>query len=220
VIGVDLSAAAEVAARNLVVREFLALQADVFSLPFAPESFDFIYSLGVLHHTPDCAQAFRELPRYLKPGGNLAIWVYSNHNPWYRFSDQYRKVTHRLRPETLHRIVRRAVPALHSTKKMIGSVPLVGRPLAGAVQYVFPISQDSDPEMRILDTFDWYSPRYQSKHSCAEVRHWFEQCGLEAVESLPVKVAVRGRKPAHPADRVQTEMEFSATQAVEYDRKL
>ena len=42
VVGVDLSVAAEVAARNLADREFVALQADVFALPFAPESFDYI----------------------------------------------------------------------------------------------------------------------------------------------------------------------------------
>ena len=195
VVGVDLSAAAEVAAHNLAGRDFVAVQADVFALPFAPESFDYIYSIGVLHHTPDCEKAFRQLPQYLKPGGSLAIWVYSNHNRWYRFSDQYRKITHRLHPRTLHRVVRSAVPVVHSVKETLLAVPWVGRSLAGALQYVFPISQDSDPEMKILDTFDWYSPQYQSKHSFAEVTRWFEECGLESVESLPVPVAVRGRNP-------------------------
>src|SRR5437660_5359276 len=59
VVGIDLSAAAEVAAHNLVDREFVALQADVFALPFAPGTFDHIYSIGVLHHTPDCERAFK-----------------------------------------------------------------------------------------------------------------------------------------------------------------
>src|ERR1700728_4957892 len=54
VVGVDLSLAAEVAAKNLAGRKATIFQADVFHLPFAPESFDFIYSIGVLHHTPDC----------------------------------------------------------------------------------------------------------------------------------------------------------------------
>src|SRR5208337_3717658 len=53
VVGIDLSLAAEVAARNLAGRKATILQADVFHLPFVPESFDFIYSIGVLHHTPD-----------------------------------------------------------------------------------------------------------------------------------------------------------------------
>src|ERR1700704_281860 len=110
VVGIDLSAAAEVAAKNLSDREFIAFQADVFSLPFAPESFDCIYSMGVLHHTPDCEKAVKVLPQFLKPGGTLAVWLYSGYNKWYRFSDQYRKMTHRISPRVLHSFFRVAVP--------------------------------------------------------------------------------------------------------------
>src|SRR5580700_9094583 len=44
VMGIDLSQAVEAAASNLADREAAILQADAFSLPFAPESFDCIYS--------------------------------------------------------------------------------------------------------------------------------------------------------------------------------
>src|SRR5713101_7643387 len=110
VVGIDLSAAAEVAARNLADRGFVALQADVFALPFSPESFDCIYSIGVLHHTPDCEKAFKTLPQYLKPGGSIAIWLYSGYNKWYRFSDQYRKITHHMSIPRLHSFLRVVVP--------------------------------------------------------------------------------------------------------------
>src|SRR5437868_9732386 len=63
VVGIDLSLAAEVAEENLRDRQAAFFQADVFKLPFAPGSFDYIYSLGVLHHTPDCKAAFQSLPR-------------------------------------------------------------------------------------------------------------------------------------------------------------
>src|SRR5437667_7732405 len=65
VVGIDLSLAAEVAARNLAGRDFRAFQADVFNLPFAVETFDCIYSIGVLHHTPDCEAAVKVLAQYL-----------------------------------------------------------------------------------------------------------------------------------------------------------
>src|SRR5437667_5486909 len=103
VVGVDLSAAAEVAARNLAGRDFRAFQADVFNLPFAVETFDCIYSIGVLHHTPDCEAAVKVLAQYLRPGGSLAVWLYSGYNKWYRFSDLYRKITHRMSPTLLHK---------------------------------------------------------------------------------------------------------------------
>ena len=77
VVGIDLSDACEVAAQNLANRDFVAFQADVLQLPFAPETFDYIYSIGVLHHTPDCEKSFKSLPQYLKPGGTIAVWLYS-----------------------------------------------------------------------------------------------------------------------------------------------
>src|SRR5229473_2010288 len=119
VVGVDLSASAEVAARNLADRDFVAFQADVFSLPFAPESFDLIYTLGVLHHTPDCEKAVKVLPRFLKPGGTLAVWLYSGYNKWYRFSDFWRKYTHRMRPQTLHSVLKVAVPILYNVNRAV-----------------------------------------------------------------------------------------------------
>lgn len=81
VVGIDLSLASEVAAENLADRSATIFQADVFQLPFATSSFDFIYSIGVLHHTPNCEQAVKVLPRLLKPGGRIAVWLYSAYNP-------------------------------------------------------------------------------------------------------------------------------------------
>lgn len=45
-------------------------------LPFQAESFDVVYSNGVLHHTPDTAGAIREVHRVLRPGGVAKIMLY------------------------------------------------------------------------------------------------------------------------------------------------
>ena len=195
VVGIDLSTAVEVAARNLAGRDFIGLQADLFQLPFAPESFDVIYSIGVLHHTPDCEKAFKVLPPYLKPGGTVAIWLYSGYNKWYRFSDLYRRFTHRMSIRTLHRIVRVVVPILYHSDRTLRRVPGVGQQLASVLHHVVPVSRHPEPETRILDTLDWYSPRYQSKHTYEEVFRWFEGCGLEALTVGRLTLGVRGRKP-------------------------
>jgi SAM-dependent methyltransferase len=195
VVGIDLSAAAEVAAKNLADREFVAFQADVFSLPFAPESFDCIYSMGVLHHTPDCEKAVKVLPQYLKPGGTLAVWLYSGYNKWYRFTDQYRKVTHRMSPRVLHSFFRVAVPFFYWLDRGLRVIPVVGKPVAGVVHHVFPVNRHPDAEIRVLDTLDWYSPKYQSKHTYEQVFRWFESCGLESLNVGDVSVGVRGKKP-------------------------
>jgi 2-polyprenyl-3-methyl-5-hydroxy-6-metoxy-1,4-benzoquinol methylase len=203
VVGVDLSAAATVAARNLRGRSFAAFQADVFALPFAPESFDYIYSIGVLHHTPDCEKAVKALPQYLAAGGSMAVWLYSGYNKWYRFSDVYRKITTRMSSRSLHRALRVMVPSFYWLDRGLRQIPLLGRPIAGLVHHLFPVNRHSSSEWRLLDTFDWYSPQYQSKHTYEEVFRWFESCGLEDLRVVNVPVAVRGRKPAHRADLVR-----------------
>jgi SAM-dependent methyltransferase len=194
VIGIDLSLAAEVAARNLAGSEATIFQADVFQLPFAQESFDFIYSIGVLHHTPNCERAFKALPELLKPGGRIAIWLYSAYNHWYKMSDIYRKVTRRLPPRLLHKLCYGVVP-LYGLHQGLRKIPLVGRPASGALAYLIPMAFNPNRTWRILDTFDWYSPWYQSKHTYEEVFRWFESCGLEDCRVIEQPIAVQGRRP-------------------------
>jgi SAM-dependent methyltransferase len=201
VVGIDFSAAAEVAAKNLSDREFVAFQADVFSLPFAAETFDCIYSMGVLHHTPDCEKAVKLLPQYLKPGGTLAVWLYSGYNKWYRFSDQYRKVTSRVPPRALHAFFQVAVPFFYWLDRGLRIVPLVGKPVAGVIHLVFPVNRHPDAEMRVLDTFDWYSPKYQSKHTYEQIFRWFESCGLQDLNIGNLPIGVRGKKPLGYAEQ-------------------
>ena len=50
--------------------------ADCERLPFDDQSFDTVYSNGVLHHTPDTARAVRELHRVLRPGGQARVMLY------------------------------------------------------------------------------------------------------------------------------------------------
>src|SRR6185369_6630904 len=45
----------------------------------ADNTFDIVYSYGVMHHSPDTAQCLREARRVLKPGGEARIMVY--HHP-------------------------------------------------------------------------------------------------------------------------------------------
>jgi SAM-dependent methyltransferase len=194
VVGIDLSQAVEAAQRNLAGRNTVIIQADIFSLPFAPESFDCIYSLGVLHHTRNCEEALKKLPSLLKPGGVIAVWLYSAYNRWYRCSDIYRKLTRRMPPRLLHALCYSAIP-LYGLYTGLQRIPLIGRPMSAVLNYLIPISQNEDPQYRVLDTFDWYSPWYQSKHTYEEVFRWFESCGMEDLHVGEVPVSVRGRKP-------------------------
>ena len=75
--GIDLSLAVQ-AARELTedLPGVAIVRGDLLRPPFPPESFDHVYSIGVLDHTPDPRRAFLRLAALLKPGGRIAIWVY------------------------------------------------------------------------------------------------------------------------------------------------
>jgi len=59
------------------------LQADAECLPFSDESFDIVFSNGVLHHTPDMQKAFGEACRVLKQGGEFWVTVYHRDSVFY-----------------------------------------------------------------------------------------------------------------------------------------
>ena len=84
VIGIDFSDAVETAYRSTSNSPNVHIvQADIFRVPFrrdAAAPFDFIYSIGVLHHTPDPESSFLSLERHLKPGGMIHVWVYGHEN--------------------------------------------------------------------------------------------------------------------------------------------
>jgi SAM-dependent methyltransferase len=188
VVGIDLSLAVEAAHANLGGRENVRiLQADLFHLPFRPGTFDIVYSLGVLHHTPDCEKAFRQLVPFARPGGRLCLWVYGTMGTWERFARLYRRVTVRMPRRLLHALCHLAIPWHHVCR-----LPVIG-PLLWTV---LPVSRHPDPDWRVLDTFDWYSPRYQSLHTFPEVYRWFRSEGLVDIALLDFPVAVAGTRSA------------------------
>lgn len=60
--------------------EHLCLQADAETLPFSDNSFDVVYSNGVLHHTTNTPKAIDDVYRVLKPGGVAVIMLYAKHS--------------------------------------------------------------------------------------------------------------------------------------------
>ena len=85
--GIDLTEAAVGLARRRF--ELFNLRgefrvADAEQLDFPDNTFDVVYSHGVLHHTPDTQASVREIHRVLRPGGRAVVMLYHRDSYNYR----------------------------------------------------------------------------------------------------------------------------------------
>lgn len=82
VVALDLTRGVDLFRRIMLERfpqhrqRILMVQASVFAMPFRDETFDYVFSLGVLMHTGDTRTAISQAARVVQPGGQLNIWVY------------------------------------------------------------------------------------------------------------------------------------------------
>ena len=187
VIGIDLSYAVDVAFKNIGFEKNVhIIQADILKPPFKKEIFDFIYSFGVLHHTPDARAGFFCLTRFLKKNGKLSLFVYDSYEKAIVYSSNFwRKITTKLPLKLLYYFCSISIPLYYIYK-----IPVLGHFLKAG----FVISMRPEWEMRWLDTFDWYSPKYQSKHTHAEVFRWFEQAEFKDIKIFDSGVTMQGTK--------------------------
>ncbi len=206
VVALDYSSAVDACLANL--REHARLhvvQGDVYALPFAPGSFDFVYSLGVLQHTPDVERAFGALPPMLKPGAKLCVDYYEKRftallHPKYLL----RPLTKRMPKARLFAMLEKAVPVMLPASRALSRVPVAGNALKRLVPVAndeaeLPLTETQLREWSLLDTFDWLAPAYDNPQSEATARHWMARAGLVEVEILRVgHLVARGRRPDDP----------------------
>ncbi len=174
VVGVDLSAAVEKAAALCAGLPNVAIvQADLLDLPIAERVFDIAFSIGVMHHSPDPRRAFAQVAARVKPGGQLAVWLYRKNTPpqeW--LNSALRAVTTRLPARVLE--------PLCVGLGVMGSVPGVKRTLNKVANF----SNHPDWTLRVCDNFDWYAPKYQSHHTVEELSAWFRDEGFDNLRVL------------------------------------
>ncbi len=187
VVGMDLSGAV-VAARDLT-REFAnvsVVRGDLLRTPFAEGSFDHVYSLGVLDHTPDPRRAFLALARLLKPGGRIVVWVYPRERPALEgIMNIHRAVSKRMPLWMLLALSRLMAPVGGVKRRMMLSGNRAVAKAGVALNLLtIGVSMHPDAEVRVCDTLDWYAPKYLSRHTFEEVAEWFREAGLTNVADV------------------------------------
>ena len=186
VVGIDLTTAVDAAYKNIGARKGVHLiQANLFAMPFRKETFDLVYSVGVLHHTPDTKAAFEKAVEMVKPGGGLAVYLYDRYGLSYHFSDMIRVVTTRLPLKLVFFLSTIAIPLYY----------LYRVPKLGSICFtVFPISMHRNWRWRWLDTFDWYTPKHQWKLFYPDVHRWFRDYGFHRITMAGDPIRMSGRK--------------------------
>jgi SAM-dependent methyltransferase len=192
IVGVDLSTESINLAYDFVGRRpnVHLVQCDLFKLPFRRETFDHVFSIGVLHHTPDTRRAFEAIVPYARPTGQIAIWIYHPRNKV--SANRWRVVTTRVPRGLLYGFCI-ANQALFSWIRALPGGTRFNALVPGASP-----SRGAPFWMRVMNDFDNLSPTYAHVHTPDEVLRWYEAANLEDVRVLKRDTAVVGRKRALP----------------------
>jgi SAM-dependent methyltransferase len=157
-IGIDLSESVVQAEANL--REYdngIVCQADLFNLPFNEGVFDFVYSIGVLHHTPSWQEAVKKLSLLPKRNsGIFSVWLYGLA---FARRDEWIKYTSKIEKDMFFDLCSFLISAHRSAKdeqKLL-------TPLMEVVSRQFPFSVHHPNFARsLLALFDGYSPDFHA----------------------------------------------------------
>jgi ubiquinone/menaquinone biosynthesis C-methylase UbiE/uncharacterized protein YbaR (Trm112 family) len=197
VVGIEFSKSAENALKNISeLRNALIVQGDILRMPFKDESFDFILSEGVLHHTANPKEAFGKCCRVLKKGGEIAFYVYRKKGPAREFTDDYlRRIMQELPNEKKWELadrITRLAKALSDLKTEVDvpvDIPELGIKKGKTQVHRFLywnflkcFWNDKLPfDENRLGNFDWFAPEYAHRLTEEEIRAWCEGKGIDII---------------------------------------
>ena len=76
IVGMDISSQAVKLSQKRIGQLCPVIQGDVVSIPFTDNTFDIVFSFGVLAYSENPSFAFAELCRVTRPGGYIGLWLY------------------------------------------------------------------------------------------------------------------------------------------------
>jgi len=159
------------------------VQGSVFYLPFATESFDTIYSRGVLHHTWSTADAFAALASRCRTSGSMYLWVYgpgsTDDNPLRRmlFAAE-RRVRRLLQGRDSGLLAKLLLPPLACTYVVFNwTRRLRDRTI-----------QPYNFRRAMHAARDRFTPEFAHRHDHEEVRGWFRAAGFEDIEAVDWRI--------------------------------
>ncbi len=195
VVSMDLSEAVEACRENHSSGELTVCQASIYEMPFAEGSFDFVFCIGVVQHTPDPEASIRAIARMVKPGGQIGLWIYERDWKAYLgtvgFKYLLRPWTRRLNRDGHLAFTRRIVDAFLPVacwgrdKGLAGKIVMRLLPISSAHLAGIALGEEDFRQWVFLDTFDMYSPAHDHPQTYAGVAELLKDCGFREVTRMP-----------------------------------
>lgn len=182
-IGIDLSEGVEVGAGNTRDPLVHYVQGDLLHPPFRRASFDYVWSFGVLHHTPDPRRAFSECAALLSPGGRLFVWLYDG------------------APKGRSALIRLSQRAPLPVKRLVSRVLELGNRFKRALGGGNSVTTEQTTDEVYFWNLDMYGPEHRYLQSSADVRRWFDGLGFSNVtprERMEFGFGMTGDLPPQP----------------------
>jgi len=184
VVGVDLGESVEVAYKlTKHLDNVCIVQGDIYNIP-VNSVFDIAYSIGVLHHLPKPKEGFLLLPRVLKKGGLMEIWVYNrwNNNRALYFYEPLRYVCRLIPRPWLYRLCYIPAAVVHLINFISLGLRRVGMvKLSEKVPFFyyanFPFS------MKLNDSFDVLATPKSNYYFAEELKDWFIEAKLSDIQT-------------------------------------
>jgi ubiquinone/menaquinone biosynthesis C-methylase UbiE len=214
-VGADISSAVDIAKETIsaATPDCAFVQCDLMQLPFPDQSFDVVFSEGVLHHTPSTHDAILATARLVRPGGLYSIYVYAKKSPAREFTDDYiREIVSRMpQAEAWEQLIPlsklgKALGDLNVEVDVPEDVELLGIP-KGKINIqrlfywhfckAFYRNDLTIDEMNHIN-FDWFTPIYSHRQTREQVEAWCAEAGLviEDIRKEEAGITVLARRPA------------------------
>ncbi|MGA8857379.1 MAG: class I SAM-dependent methyltransferase [Candidatus Bathyarchaeia archaeon] len=197
VVGLEFSDCAANALRNVShLQNACIIQGDIMRMPFAENSFDYILSEGVLHHTPKTQEAFKKCCGVLKKRGEIVFYVYRKKGPIREYADDFlRKAIQDMSVEEQWKMAERitslgkSLSEAHTAVEISEGIPELGIKkgkidVQRFIYYSFLKcfwTQELPFEENVIINFDWYVPRHAQRHTEEEIREWCKENSIEIV---------------------------------------
>jgi ubiquinone/menaquinone biosynthesis C-methylase UbiE len=146
------------------------LRGDVTNPPFIARSFDFVFSSGVIHHTPSTKKSLFSLGKLVKPRGKMFVWIYLKHK---FLASNYSKTM--MLKIKLYEIIRRFVSR---------SPAIIQEIFCYFMLFLNVCKNMSTSELKekLIFFHDTFTPKYAHKHSPEEIIAWFRMAGFKNIK--------------------------------------